>query len=146
MISKEKRLSRKPALKSPEIIVVGAGAVGLMVGNLLGQRNIPALIPEKAEKPRAGSRAIGITPPSLDLLATLNLDKKFKQHGVAAWRAAQLMRLGALKGRLLSGVRNPLIRLVVGLIPRTLAGYFSMLSIPYRSLAQVLAKEPLLFK
>ena len=69
-------------VKSPEIIVVGAGAVGLMLGNLLGQQNLPTLILEKAAQPRRGARAIGITPPSLDLLATLNLDRKFLQAGV----------------------------------------------------------------
>jgi 2-polyprenyl-6-methoxyphenol hydroxylase-like FAD-dependent oxidoreductase len=69
-----------------------------------------------------------------------------KAFRTAARRAAQLMRLGAWKGRLRSGIRNLFIRLVVGLLPRTVAGYFSMQSIPYRNLAQVLEKEPLLFK
>jgi 2-polyprenyl-6-methoxyphenol hydroxylase-like FAD-dependent oxidoreductase len=70
------------ATHPPEIIIVGAGAVGLMLGNLLGQQHIPVLILEKNPQPRKGSRAIGITPPSLDLLASLHLDQKFLQQGV----------------------------------------------------------------
>jgi 2-polyprenyl-6-methoxyphenol hydroxylase-like FAD-dependent oxidoreductase len=72
---------------TPEIIVVGAGAVGLMVGNLLGQKNIPTLILEKCESPRDGSRAIGITPPSLDLLASLGLAEPFQRAGVRVGHA-----------------------------------------------------------
>jgi 2-polyprenyl-6-methoxyphenol hydroxylase-like FAD-dependent oxidoreductase len=65
-----------------EVIIAGAGPVGLLLGNLLGQRQIKTLVIEQETKRKEGSRAIGITPPSLQILSSLNLAHKFIQMGV----------------------------------------------------------------
>jgi len=65
-----------------EVIIIGAGPVGLLLGLLLGRRGIQVLILEqRTELPRQ-SQAIGITPPSLEILDTLGLAQDFVQQGV----------------------------------------------------------------
>ena len=51
-----------------DVIIVGAGPVGLLLANLLGANNIKTLVLEKNYKMNPGSRAIGISPPSLGIL------------------------------------------------------------------------------
>jgi 2-polyprenyl-6-methoxyphenol hydroxylase-like FAD-dependent oxidoreductase len=65
-----------------EVIIVGAGPVGLLLGNLLGRRQIKTLVIEQEIKRKEGSRAIGITPPSLQILSSLNLTSEFIRRGV----------------------------------------------------------------
>jgi 2-polyprenyl-6-methoxyphenol hydroxylase-like FAD-dependent oxidoreductase len=65
-----------------EVIIVGAGPVGLMLGNLLGRRQVKTLVIEQEIKRKDGSRAIGITPPSLHILSSLNLAEEFIRGGV----------------------------------------------------------------
>ncbi len=83
-----------------DVIIVGAGPVGLLLANLLGANNIKTLVLEKNYKMNPGSRAIGISPPSLGILSTLNLDKRFIQNGIkgkiALFNSTSFF-LGALK-------------------------------------------------
>ena len=65
-----------------KVIIVGAGPVGLLLGNLLGQRQIKTLVVEQETKRKEGSRAIGITPPSLQILSSLNLSCEFIRRGI----------------------------------------------------------------
>jgi 2-polyprenyl-6-methoxyphenol hydroxylase-like FAD-dependent oxidoreductase len=65
-----------------DVIIVGGGPVGLMLGNLLGRRNLNILLIEKTAVPPAESMAIGVTPPSLDLFQTLGLDETLVSRGV----------------------------------------------------------------
>ncbi|HME54571.1 MAG TPA: NAD(P)/FAD-dependent oxidoreductase [Candidatus Lokiarchaeia archaeon] len=65
-----------------QVIIVGAGPVGLLLGNLLGKKNIDTLILETKLEGRPGSRAIGISPPSLEILHRLDLDTQFIQKGI----------------------------------------------------------------
>ncbi len=65
-----------------EIIIVGAGPIGLLLGNLLGSLNIKTLIIEKELKRRVDSKAIGITPPSIEIFKKLGLDEQFVNNGV----------------------------------------------------------------
>lgn len=67
---------------SREVVIVGAGPVGLLLGNLLGQAGIRTLIVEKRSAGPDASMAIGITPPSLGILRELELDQTFVDHGV----------------------------------------------------------------
>ncbi len=67
---------------TPKVIIVGAGAVGLTLANLLGHRGITTVVLEKQRQRKIGSRAIGITPPTLELLAQLKLDQRFIADGV----------------------------------------------------------------
>ena len=65
-----------------DVIIVGGGPVGLMLGNLLGKKNLNTLLIEKTAAPPAESMAIGVTPPSLDLFQTLGLDDVLVNRGV----------------------------------------------------------------
>lgn len=65
-----------------DLIIIGAGPIGLMLANLLSDSKLKILIVEKKEKPDQNSKAIGITPPSLNLLKKLNLVDVFIDNGV----------------------------------------------------------------
>jgi 2-polyprenyl-6-methoxyphenol hydroxylase-like FAD-dependent oxidoreductase len=73
-----------PASRIPDcdVIVVGAGPVGLLLANFLGQRRLHVTVLEKRTGPITHSAAIGITPPSLHILAKLGLDEEFLRQGV----------------------------------------------------------------
>jgi 2-polyprenyl-6-methoxyphenol hydroxylase-like FAD-dependent oxidoreductase len=55
------------------LTIIGAGPVGLLLGCLLGKRGVSVTIYEKRMGPPACSMAIGITPPSLDILEQIDL-------------------------------------------------------------------------
>ncbi|HRJ10821.1 MAG TPA: NAD(P)/FAD-dependent oxidoreductase [Prosthecobacter sp.] len=65
-----------------DIAIVGAGPAGLLLAGLLGQGGLRVLIVDKRAGPLAHSQAIGITPPSLEILARLGLDAEFVRRGV----------------------------------------------------------------
>ncbi len=65
-----------------EVIIIGAGPVGLLLACLLGQRGIRATVLERRIEPLAHSMAIGITPPSLHILKRLDLTASFVASGV----------------------------------------------------------------
>jgi 2-polyprenyl-6-methoxyphenol hydroxylase-like FAD-dependent oxidoreductase/protein-S-isoprenylcysteine O-methyltransferase Ste14 len=65
-----------------EVAIVGGGPVGLLLACLLGQRGIRVLVLEKAVKREAWSQAIGITPPTLQIMAKLGLDEAMIARGV----------------------------------------------------------------
>ncbi|MCE9520347.1 MAG: FAD-dependent monooxygenase [Verrucomicrobia bacterium] len=65
-----------------DVVIVGAGPVGLMLACLLGARGLHVLLLEKRTTIPAHSMAIGITPPSLRLLGKLGLDADFVSRGV----------------------------------------------------------------
>lgn len=65
-----------------EVVVVGGGPVGLLLASLLGARGIRVLVLEMRTQKVQWSQAIGITPPSLDILAKLGLDSTFVARGV----------------------------------------------------------------
>jgi len=71
-----------PVQSTPDILIVGAGPVGLLLANLLGQAGVRTLVVEKRTAPPDQSMAIGITPPSLEILGRLGLDGEFIRHGV----------------------------------------------------------------
>ena len=67
---------------SYDVIIVGAGPVGLLLGCLLGMQNLRILVLEKRKQPLQHSMAIGITPPSLHILSKLGLTDEFIRRGV----------------------------------------------------------------
>jgi 2-polyprenyl-6-methoxyphenol hydroxylase-like FAD-dependent oxidoreductase len=58
-----------------DVVIAGAGPVGMALAALLALSRFRVLILEKRPLRAAMSRAIGITPPSLNLLADLGLDR-----------------------------------------------------------------------
>jgi 2-polyprenyl-6-methoxyphenol hydroxylase-like FAD-dependent oxidoreductase len=71
-----------------EVLIVGAGPVGLLLANFLGRAGIATIVLEKRSSRGPGSKAIGITPTSLEVLAELGLVDRFLARGVQVRSAA----------------------------------------------------------
>lgn len=74
-------------MKAADIIVVGAGPIGLALSLLLARRNYHVYVYEQSVSPPTRSMAIGITPPTLDVFHSLGLDAECIARGVAIRRA-----------------------------------------------------------
>ena len=81
-----KRISKSLALgkatSNTHILIAGGGPVGLLLANLLGKQGRSTMIVERRIQPSEASMAIGITPPSLEILRDLDLDKAFTRRGI----------------------------------------------------------------
>ena len=64
------------------VVIVGAGPVGLLLGCRLHQLGVPFVIVDRNLELSPHSRAIGIHPPSLELLSTLGLVDSFLSRGL----------------------------------------------------------------
>lgn len=73
-----------PSSPTPDcdVAIVGAGPVGLLLANLLGPTGLKVVVLEKNLAPPTHSRAIGITPPSLEILGSVGLADAFVVRGV----------------------------------------------------------------
>ena len=71
-----------------EVLIVGAGPVGLLLANFLGLAGISTIVLEKRTRRGPGSKAIGITPTSMEVLAELDLAARFLARGVKVRSAA----------------------------------------------------------
>jgi 2-polyprenyl-6-methoxyphenol hydroxylase-like FAD-dependent oxidoreductase len=82
-----------------DIIIVGAGPVGMLAALLAAQEGLRVLLLEQSVRRSHQSRAIGITPPSLEILESLGLAEVFIGQGVAV-RASEVhgrsRRLGSV--------------------------------------------------
>lgn len=65
-----------------DVLIGGAGPVGLVLANLLGIRGLRVLAVDRRPRPPLQSMAIGITPPSMAILQRMGLDALFTQRGV----------------------------------------------------------------
>lgn len=72
---------------SLDVIIAGAGPVGLLLANLLGRAGLSVALVETRKEPRRNSMAIGITPPSLDILSNVGLASSFTEAGLSICRA-----------------------------------------------------------
>ncbi|MEZ0277561.1 MAG: FAD-dependent monooxygenase [Roseimicrobium sp.] len=80
-----------------DVVIAGAGPVGLLLANLLAQRGRRVQVFERSEGDILHSQAIGITPPSLEILRQLHLDAPVIQQGIPIDRVmvhGQTGRLG----------------------------------------------------
>ena len=69
------------------VLIVGAGPVGLLLANLLGQQNVECLLIDKERELPDWSRALAVTPASLALLKRAGLATPFIENGVRVERA-----------------------------------------------------------
>lgn len=75
-----------------QIIIVGAGPVGLVTALRLAQFGIPSVILEQSHEMPAELRASTFHPPTLDMLDTLGVTEKIKALGVVtpSWQVLHL--------------------------------------------------------
>jgi 2-polyprenyl-6-methoxyphenol hydroxylase-like FAD-dependent oxidoreductase len=82
-----------------DILVVGAGPVGMLAALLSAQQGLSVLLLEQSAVRQVQSRAIGITPPSLEIFRRVGLPGAFIERGVAV-RVSEIygrrMRLGRI--------------------------------------------------
>jgi len=105
------------------VTIIGAGPTGLMLANLLGDANVPCMLVERRSELPVESRAIGVTPPSLDLLESLGVADMLIARGVPVQDAV------------ISDGRSPLGSITF----RNLAGpYPFILSVPQRETMKLL--------
>ncbi len=64
------------------VLIVGAGPVGLLLGCRLYQLGVPFVVIDRSGDLSSHSRAIGIHPPSLELLEALGLVDRFLDRGL----------------------------------------------------------------
>jgi 2-polyprenyl-6-methoxyphenol hydroxylase-like FAD-dependent oxidoreductase/2-polyprenyl-3-methyl-5-hydroxy-6-metoxy-1,4-benzoquinol methylase len=65
-----------------DVLIVGGGPVGLLLAGLLGKSGRSVMLIESSSGVASRSMAIGITPPSLQILDTLGLAESFINKGV----------------------------------------------------------------
>ncbi len=94
-----------------QMVVVGAGPVGMTVAALCAEQGVtPILVERRVERPE-GSRAIGVTPASLEIFGRIGLDTAMLERGVmvrAAYVHNAYRKLGRLGFSEISG-RHPYI-------------------------------------
>ncbi len=78
-----------------EVLVVGAGPTGLMLGGELARRGVPFRLIDKAEAPTELSKAIGVHARTLEILDDLGIAEELVSRGVRL-RASQLFADGKL--------------------------------------------------
>jgi 2-polyprenyl-6-methoxyphenol hydroxylase-like FAD-dependent oxidoreductase len=66
-----------------DILVIGAGPVGMLAALLSAQQGSSVLLLEQSAARQVQSRAIGITPPSLEIFRRIGLPEAFIERGVA---------------------------------------------------------------
>lgn len=82
-----------------DILVIGAGPVGMLAALLSAQQGLSVLLLERSDVRQVQSRAIGITPPSLEIFRRIGLPEAFIEHGVAVGVSeiyGRRMRLGRI--------------------------------------------------
>lgn len=80
-----------------DLIIVGAGPIGLMLANLtVHQRNCSILIIEKQAQPSQQSRAIGVTPPTVDIFRSMGMAESLIERAVSIQTAVVHSRTSVL--------------------------------------------------
>lgn len=66
-----------------DVVIVGGGSVGLLLGSVLRQRGVDAVVHERRVDPDPRSRAIGIHPPGLDALDAAGVGDAVRREALA---------------------------------------------------------------
>ncbi|MFF5113152.1 FAD-dependent monooxygenase [Streptosporangium sp. NPDC000509] len=66
-----------------DVIVVGAGPVGLWLAAELRRADVPVLVLERAERPSPHSKALTLHPRTIEMLAMRGMEKAFTDEGIA---------------------------------------------------------------
>ncbi len=75
--------SMQPTEPGPgDVVVVGAGPVGLWTAAELGLSGVPAVVLERADERSPHSKALGVHPRTLEVLAMRGLAERFLAEGV----------------------------------------------------------------
>jgi len=74
------------AVPTPKVLIAGAGPTGLTAAVELARRGVPFRIVDRAEGPTPLSKAVGISPHSLDLLEPSGVTERLLQAGVRIQR------------------------------------------------------------
>lgn len=82
-----------------DCIVVGAGPVGMLAALLSAHEGLSVLLLEQSAERLVQSRAIGITPPSLEIFRRIGLDGQLIEQGVAV-RISKVFGSGMQLGRI----------------------------------------------
>ena len=82
-----------------DVAIIGAGPVGLLLANLLGARGVRTSVFDKRLVAQPSSMAIGITPPSLEIMKPLGLDVVLRDAGIPV-RHAEVYEAQTRVGRL----------------------------------------------
>ena len=82
-----------------DVVIVGAGAVGMLLACLLARRGLDVIVLERRTDRGERSRAIGIHPPGLRALALVGLDSEVRSRGVEI-RAGRVTCDGRVLGAL----------------------------------------------
>lgn len=95
-----RRRKEAPAARSEDVnqdvIIIGAGPVGLLLANLLAERGRHVLVIEQQPDVPCPAQAIGITPPSFEIFARLGLVDSLIAQGVPILRVHVDGHYGAL--------------------------------------------------
>ncbi len=117
-----------------DIIIIGAGPIGLLLANLLGKRGLHVIVAERRTHPPKGSMAIGITPPSLTILKELSLDHEFVGQGIQITEASVYengQRLGEVNFSKLPSEHRCILSLpqakTISLLRKNLSNYLSVI-------------------
>lgn len=68
--------------KQHDVIVVGAGPVGLALALDLARRGVSVVVLEKEAQLCGGSRAVALARRSMEILHTIDMDEKFLEHAI----------------------------------------------------------------
>ncbi|RKR30264.1 FAD-dependent oxidoreductase [Arthrobacter oryzae] len=88
----------------PDVLIIGAGPVGLYMAALLLQEGVDVQVLEQRSTPEAHSRAIGIHPPALAALARAGVGEALIAEGVRIRRGVALAGGKALAEMTFAGV------------------------------------------
>ncbi|MEJ1086763.1 NAD(P)/FAD-dependent oxidoreductase [Microbacterium sp. Mu-80] len=121
-----------------DVIIAGAGPVGMLLGCLLAERGVDVMICERRDGPDERTRAIGVHPPGLAALDAAGVSAQFRGEAVALERGEVHAR-----GRMLASVAFGAERRVLVLPQRRtdaiLRERLKALGVPVRTKCEVVA-------